>query len=266
MATSNHEIAETFNLRAGNYARNEWHRTCAERLVALCSPSKGSLVLDACTGTGFAAIAAAKVVGDDGYVYGVDISSGMLHQANIAILESGLTNIELLESDVVMLTQFKSASFDLITCAAGLLYLPINMVLNSWHRLLKKGGTVAFSTMQAGSPPAAHIFRSCAAEFGVQLNDPSEALGSVPACRIALEQAGFEVINIINENIGFSEQDLSLAWESNFHSAAHLAVQQLSEEKVRLLKHRYQDVLANEEREHPGILNRSGVLYAIARR
>lgn len=72
------EIAATFDTRAGSYAKNDWHRRCAERLVALCDLPVGCRVLDACTGTGFAALAAAQAVGPEGRVYGVDVSDGML--------------------------------------------------------------------------------------------------------------------------------------------------------------------------------------------
>ena len=79
-------MAAAFNTRAASYCRNEWHRTCAERLVALCEIPAGCRVLDACTGTGFAALAVARVVGREGRVVGVDVSAGMLVEAERATL------------------------------------------------------------------------------------------------------------------------------------------------------------------------------------
>lgn len=160
---------------------------------------------------GFAALAAARAVGSEGHVRGVDISAGMLAQARAALTEADLANVELVQGDATALPQYGSETFDVITCAAGLLYMPVadTRALREWHRLLKVGGLVAFSTMASGSPPGARIFRACAATFGVSLPDPSASLGSVSACRNVLERAAFEVVTIVSGAIEFSAQDLT---------------------------------------------------------
>jgi hypothetical protein len=56
---------------------------------------------------------------------------------------------------------------------------------------------IAFSTMKAGSPSAGRIFRACAARFGLDLRDPSEALGTDDRCRAVLEEAGFDRLQVI---------------------------------------------------------------------
>lgn len=94
MDTDVREIAAAFDARARSYARNGWHRRVAERLVALCRLRPGSRVLDAGTGTGFAALAAATAVGRDGHVLGVDVSPGMSREARAAARASGLETIE----------------------------------------------------------------------------------------------------------------------------------------------------------------------------
>ena len=266
MRATTREIAASFDTRAASYGRNEWHRRCAERLVEICQPQPGNRVLDAATGTGFAAIAAARRVGRGGHVYGVDISAGMLREASVAAAESGLTNIQFIEDDASLLPRFTSEGFDVVTCAAGLLYMPVADTLREWHRLLKIGGTLAFSTMEAGSPPAGHTFRACAAEFGVALTDPSEPLGTPATCRQVLQEAGFKVADIISETIVFSAQDLNVAWESNFGSPAHSAIRGLSDAEQQALRRAYAETLAREERERPGTLNRAGILYALAHR
>jgi len=260
------QIAATFDARSANYARNGWHRRCAERLVELCQLRPGAQVLDAGTGTGFAALAAARTVGGHGLVHGVDISSGMLREVRAALTQSGLANVHLVEADAVRLPQYESETFDAVTCAAGLLYMPVADALREWHRLLKRGGFVAFSTMRAGSPPGGRIFRDCATAFGICLRDPSEPLGSVSACRQALEGAGFKVAEIVAETVEFSDQDLALAWESNVRSVAHSEVLGLSDQQQLALKSRYMDALAREASENPGALDRAAILYALGRR
>jgi ubiquinone/menaquinone biosynthesis C-methylase UbiE len=258
-------IAEAFDGRAARYASSDWHKRAAERLVALCALRRGDRVLDAATGTGFAALAAAQIVGLEGRITGLDVSPGMLREARAAIRRAGVTNVELIESDAANLPQYGAASFHAVTCAAGLLYMPVADALREWHRVLKPGGIVAFSSMCAGSPLAGRIFRDCAAAFGIVLRDPCEPLGSASACRNALETAGFEVADIVSEAIEFSAYDLTLAWESNSRSAAHGAVRLLSDEQQRALKEAYLEALDREARTNPGALERAQILYALGR-
>lgn len=266
MASNVSDIASTFDARAANYSRNDWHRRCAERLVELCRLRRGAHVLDAGTGTGFAALAAARRVGDDGRVVGVDVSAGMLREARAAASAGALSNVEFQEADATRLSDFAADSFDAVTCAAALLYMPVAEALRAWRRVLKPGGLIAFSSMQAGSPPAGRIFRECAAAYGLALADPSAPLGTSAACRSILEAHGFDVADIVSETIDFSTQDLTLAWESNLRSAAHEPVQTLSAADRAALQRDYLDALARALRDDPAALARAGILYAIGGR
>lgn len=257
-----HRIAASFDRRAPTYARNEWHRRSAARLVELCPLQRGDRVLDAGTGTGFAALAAARVVGSEGLVVGVDISPGMLREAAAAVRQSGLANIELLERDATDLRPFADESFGAVICATALLYIPFRRALREWHRLLAPGGVVAFSNMRAGSPRPAAIFRDCAASYGVQLQDPAAPLGSTDACRAALADAGFSVEMIATETVTFSADDLRIAWESNVGSVAYTEVRGLPEEQQRALKAAFLDAL---DREPEDALRRAQMLYAVGR-
>ncbi len=260
------EIAATFDARAATYARDGWHRRCAERVVELCGIQPGSHVLDAATGTGYAALAAARVVGAEGRVLGVDISREMLLAAGAAVEAAGLQNVAFFQGDAVRLPQYADGTFDVVTCSSALFYMPADEALREWHRLLKPGGFVAFSTMRAGSPPAAQLFRDCASAFGVSLRDPCEPLGSVTACRTALERAGFEVVDVVSEPIDFSPQDLALAWESNYRALAHAEVRRLAAEQQAALKRAYLGALSREEAADPGAFSRAEMLYALGRR
>ena len=260
------EIAQTFDARAATYASSDWHRRAARRLIELCPLRRGDHVLDAATGTGFAALAAARVVGPNGRVIGIDISPGMLREARAAVAASGLTNVELLEADVVRLPQYEPDTFHAVTCAAGLLYMPAAAALREWHRVLKRGGLVAFSSMHAGSPSPGRIFRDCAAAFGILLRDPSEPLGSVDAVRSALEAARFEVADIVSETIEFSAHDLTLAWDANSKAPNHAALRSLSDEDLRALKHRYSNALELAAQTDPGALEQAAILYALGRK
>src|SRR2546425_8239411 len=94
----------------------------------------------------------------EGRVVGVDVSAGMLVEAERATLTSGLTNIEFVEGDASQLPRDANGAFDAVMCAAGLLYLNVPVALREWYRLLRRGGVFGFTTMRAGLPRAAPIF------------------------------------------------------------------------------------------------------------
>lgn len=266
VGTDRRAVAAIFDARAAGYAGSDWHGRCADRLVAVCPLRPGDRVLDAATGTGLAALAAARVVGPAGSVCGVDISTGMLREARAALNASGLTNVELQAADATSLQRFDAAAFDAVLCAQGLLYMSPPAALLEWHRLLKPGGHLAFSSMAADSPPPARIFRECAAAFGVSLPDPSAPLGSTLSCRTALERAGFAVVNIVSEAIEFSAHDLTRAWDSNLRSAWHGGVRRLGEAQQAALRRAYEEALAAAACDDPAALHRASILYAIGRR
>ena len=266
MDTHNDEIAATFDGRARGYRDSDWHRASAARLVDLCGLKTGDRVLDAGTGTGFAALHAARQVGDQGRVVGVDISQGMLSEARAEAAACKLTNVEFVQSDATSLAQFANAAFDVVTAATSLIYIPVERGLREWHRLLAAGGLMAFSTIAAGFPLGGRLFRECAAEYGVLIDDPCAPLGSADACRNALAAAGFVDADIVTEPIQFTIRDIDRAWESNLHSLAHKAVRSLPGESFSGLQQRYQARVAAEMRAAPARMLESPMLYALARR
>lgn len=259
-------IAADFDARASRYNLNRWHREVAEQLIAQCALTPGQHVLDAATGTGFAALAAARVVGSTGLVVGVDVSAGMLSEARRAAGAARLTMPTWHRGDATRLPADWQARFDVVTCAAGLLYMDVARALAEWRRVLRGGGRVAFTSMAAGSPPAGAVFRACAAQFGVRLEDPSAALGSVTACRDALRRAGFEDIGVEVGAVQLDADDHALAWESNLRSAGHAAVRTLPPSDLDALRERYVTALERAWRASPETFGSAVVLYALGRK
>jgi ubiquinone/menaquinone biosynthesis C-methylase UbiE len=262
-SSSAEAIAAAFDKRAPTYARNEWHRRSAEHLVSLCDVRPGNRVLDAGTGTGFAAVPAAARVAPGGHVLGVDLSAGMLREAEAAVDAAGGLNVELLQGDATALPHLSDQSFDVVICATALLYMPIERALREWHRLLASGGQVAFSTMHASFPVAARLFRDCAMQFGLALDDPCAPLGTAETCAEVLQSAGFAVARVDTGTISFSPSDLAEAWTANVNSPGHGAVKELSDAQRDDFRRIYLDTLA---RQPPGELAQSTMLYAIGRR
>lgn len=220
-------------------------------------------MLDAGTGTGFAACAIARRIGPQGRVLAADVSAGMLDQARAAITTSQLSNVDLFQGDVTAMNHLGDASFDAVVCAAGLLYMPVAEALREWARLLRPDGVVAFSTMKTGSPSAGRLFRECAAAFGLELKDPSEALGTPEQCCQVLEDAGFTGVTVTPGRVDFESLDPTLAWEANARAAdvqRHLSLEQLN-----ALREQYLGALSRAMQEDFAASARAEVLYAVAR-
>lgn len=261
-----HEIVESFNARAGRYAGDDWHRRYAAQLVDAAPIGPGDRVLDAATGTGFAAVAIARKVGPAGRVIAMDLSPGMLEQARRAIDAEQLANVDLVGGDATDLRDVPASSFDAVVCSAGLLYMPVAKALAAWHRVLRPDGVVAFSTMRAGSPSGGSIFRTCAATFGLTVHDPSEPLGSEDRCRAALDAAGFGGIEVIAGHLEFKTVDATLAWEANFRAAGHTAARSLSPALQKELRERYIRAYEQAMRDDRERCAYADVLFAIGRR
>ncbi len=230
-------IVTDFNSRS-NYD-NQWRYNFANRLVELANLESGQKVLDIATGTGIAAIASAKIVGNEGKVIGVDISSGMLKQAQSKIDVEGLHNIELVDADAEDLS-FADHSFDAILCSSAIVYLTdIPAALRSWYRFLKPEGIVAFSCFAETSMTISVLYRAKLQDCGITATNPNEILGTPEKCLKMLQEAGFKNIEIQTEQFGFYLSEAQSAWQANSNSACGYEVFQLSPAKLAQLKAEY---------------------------
>jgi ubiquinone/menaquinone biosynthesis C-methylase UbiE len=255
-------IVADFNSRT-NYD-NQWRYSFANRLVELASLQKGQKILDIATGTGIVAIASAKIVGSAGKVIGVDISSGMLKQAQSKIDAEGLFNIELVEADADYLN-FPDNSFDAILCSSAIVYLAdIPAALHSWYRFLQPGGIAAFSCFAQTAITTSVLYRAKLQDYGITVANPNEILGTPEKCRNMLQAAGFKNIEIQTEQFGFYLSEAQSAWQGNSNSACGYQVFQLSPEKLAQLKAEYLrelEALATDE----GIWNDATAFFVVAR-
>lgn len=129
----------SFDERASRYHAHVWHVQYAERLVELARLPRGAEVLDVATGTGLAARAAARCVGDGGRVVGVDISRRMLDEARALSSGAEFGHLTFELGDATSLSEFGADSFDSVLCSAALLYMPVQPALQAWRRVLRPG-------------------------------------------------------------------------------------------------------------------------------
>jgi SAM-dependent methyltransferase len=119
--------------------------TVAPRLVRFAGISAGAHVLDVACGTGVVALTAARL---GATVTGVDITPELIAHAkeNTALMRLDLARTTWLEGDAEALP-LPDASFDIVVSQFGHMFAPRpNVAIQEMLRVLKPGGTIAFST------------------------------------------------------------------------------------------------------------------------
>jgi ubiquinone/menaquinone biosynthesis C-methylase UbiE len=195
------QIADLYSGRSAGYDNGAWHPRIAHRLVELADIQPGQKVLDLATGTGMVAIEAAQIVGEEGYVIGIDIATGMVELARQKVAQLGLSNLEFQVADAESL-DFSEHSFDIIFCSSAFIWMS-DLVgsLKHWHRLLKPGGVIAFHAFADTAFFAGVVSQQVLEKYSVSLL-LSKPTGTVDKCQDLLGQAGFESIDIKTEPDG----------------------------------------------------------------
>lgn len=120
--------------------RNDYLRNAQHNLIALLPIKEGVSLLDIGCGTGWAVGDAAKVVGDKGTFYGVDMSAKMVDKAKENY--QGRPGIQFMQANAEAIP-LADDMFDIIICTHSFHhYLHPDKALSEMNRLLKKGGRV----------------------------------------------------------------------------------------------------------------------------
>jgi O-methyltransferase/aklanonic acid methyltransferase len=113
----------------------------APRLLELADVAPGQRVLEVCCGTGAVSRAAARVVGPDGSVLGIDITPEMVRVASESAAASGIANAEFRVMDVEAL-DLPDAAFDAVVAMYPHFQDARRALAEVW-RVLRPGGRVA---------------------------------------------------------------------------------------------------------------------------
>ena len=238
------KVARVYNLAAAGYDRPalRFFPIVAERLVELARIREGETVLDAGTGTGMAAFAAAEKVGMFGRVIGVDIGEEILNQALQKRNLGAHSPISFLLGDMEYL-EFPDQSFHAVLSASSLFFLS-DMVsgLREWKRVLKPGGRIAVSGYGGSAfRPLSDLFEARIRSYGIQLAAPTrpfswQRLTDPEQCLSLFHMVGLENIEVYSEQLGYQLTDASEWWDIVWNSGFRGPVSQLAPEQLDQFK------------------------------
>lgn len=258
------EVTNFYNART-NYD-NDATRNRAIALFDYTTLCSGQFVLDVATGTGNIAIEAAKKVGANGSVIGIDIAVELLKIAQQKIQAENLSNVQLIEADAETY-QTEANQFDTIYCSYAIVLFPnLPVILHNWYHFLKPGGFIAFTCSSQDSYFTSPIIEACA-KHGITLPNLHEPLGTRERIRSLLTQAKFSQIEIYPRQLGtyLTLEKAQNRWNGQFWLHLNNPLRELEPEKIRQIKVSYDDGLAALETEQ-GVWHEELIYYVVARK
>ena len=203
----NHKIMEIkeINNRYSELAESECCLSCGGA-INYAEPKTGEVCVDLGSGRGTDVLRMAESVGSTGFVYGIDISDGMLDKARRNAEKFGVTNVSFIRSELEKL-ELPDKMADLVISNCTLNHAADKQsVWNEIYRILKKDGRFVISDIYATS--------AIADEYR---NDPVAVAecwaGSVTRSEymLQLENAGFASIEIIEESAPYAKGNAEVA-------------------------------------------------------
>ncbi len=198
------EVKE-INNRYSELAESECCLSCGGA-INYAEPKTGEVCVDLGSGRGTDVLRMAESVGATGFVYGIDISDGMLDKARRNAEKFGVTNVSFICSELEKL-ELPDKVADLVISNCTLNHAADKQsVWNEIYRILKKGGRFVISDIYATSV-IADEYR----------NDPVAVAecwaGSVTRSEymLQLENAGFASIEIIEESAPYAKGNAEVA-------------------------------------------------------
>ena len=145
-STRKHAVRDVFDRAAPIYGDVRYFPVLGQWLVDLAQLPAGARVLDVGCGHGATLIPAARQVGPQGQVIGIDLSDGMVRETSAALGRLGLAQATALQMDAEQL-QFSDAAFDAVLCGFALQFFPhLDSALSEFRRVLRPGGRAVVTT------------------------------------------------------------------------------------------------------------------------
>ncbi len=167
---------------------------------AIASLQPGEIVLDLGSGGGLDVLLAARQVGEDGYVYGVDMTDSMLELARGNAAKVGATNVEFRKGDLEDLPLNANSVNVIISNCVVNLTPDKGKALHEAFRVLKTGGRLAISDIVVdGDLSGLHVSEE---QIRAGLSWAGCIAGALTVTELTnlLQDAGFEDIAITVEH------------------------------------------------------------------
>lgn len=198
------EIKE-INNRYSELAESDCCLSCGGA-ITYAEPQNGEVCVDLGSGRGTDVLRMAEAVGDTGFVYGIDISDGMLEKARLNAEKFNVNNVCFLKNELEKLT-LPDHEADLVISNCTLNHATNKQaVWNEIYRILKKNGRFVVSDIYATSP-IADEYR----------NDPIAVAecwaGAITRAEYMelLANAGFASVEIIEESAPYTKGKAQVA-------------------------------------------------------
>ena len=145
--STNMEVKE-INNRYSELAESDCCLSCGGA-INYAEPKAGEVCVDLGSGRGTDVLRMAESVGETGFVYGIDISDGMLEKARLNAEKFGVANVQFVQSELEKL-DLPDKVADLVISNCTLNHAGDKQaVWNEIHRILKKGGRFVISDIYA---------------------------------------------------------------------------------------------------------------------
>ena len=205
---------------AADHYETLWQQQLAEAqaaMMALASPAPGGQVLDVACGTGLIAFDAARAVGPNGHVLGVDVSGRMVGFAEQRARDGNLSNCRFARMDAETL-DLPDGRFDVVLCALGLMYMPNpEQAVREMRRVLRPGGRICLAVWGERSKCGwSALFPIVDAEVASEVCPLFFRLGQQDTLARLCADAEFEAIELRRISTTLAFRDASEACDAAF--------------------------------------------------
>jgi len=213
-----------------------------EQVIARAHLTSGERVLDLGTGTGAVAERAAQLVGPEGLVVGVDISSDMLQVAHQRMAARGLTKVDLREGRAEAMPA-ENEAFDVVLASLSLMYvIDRAAAARELARVLRPRGRLIAAVWAEPEACDIVLFQQTAGRFGGPPPVPGVGPGALADPTPFLRQLGDAGIaaRVERETLGFDFQSFGAAWNALAGvTTAHLPRERQQEAKAAVMAAMY---------------------------
>ena len=190
--------------KAAAHYENFWQKQlkpAQEKLLEMAQLKPGERIIDIACGTGLVSFAAARELGEKGFVLATDISDNMVRIGNQTAKQKNYVNMRFERMDAEEL-KVPDDEYDAALCALGLMYVPDPIkALKEMYRVMKPGGrAVAAVWGQRDHCGWAEIFEIVDRRVSSEVCPMFFNLGNHDMLQRNFEAAGFSNIRTVRLN------------------------------------------------------------------